>query len=269
MRVAIGLPFIVLHLAVALLLVAGAFPWLGRTGRQRLVHWWSLRLLSICGIRLRIIRPTPSTGPGLRAIADAMRPDGIGAMLVSNHISWIDIYVVHAVRPARFVAKSEIAQWPVVGYLTRRTGTVFIERGKRHAVREANYRVAQLLREGELIVMFPEGVTGDGDRVLPFHANLIQPAIDACAPIVVAGLRYLDATGRLTTDPSYAGDVSLVQSVIRTMRSGPITAELHLIDAIEAPAGSGTTSSTARAKRSPRHSASTTMPRKRSKGFRR
>ncbi len=230
LRLAVRLPLVGLHIALGFVIIAFGFSFMSHLTRQGLIRWWSRGVLAICGVRVRVIGPKPGTRT---TVADAMRPGGIGAMLVMNHISWIDIYVVHSVRTARFVAKAEIAKWPVIGYLTDRTGTIFIERGKRHAVRDANRRVADLLVAGELIAMCPEGTTSEGDRLLPFHANLIQPAIEARATIVVAGLRYLDAHGGRTVAPAYVGDINLYQSIVRIIRAGPITAELHLIDAID------------------------------------
>ena len=230
LRLAIASPRVCVHIGVGLVMIAFGFPFVSHTTRQRMIRWWARRVLAICGVSVRVIGPDLKAG---KAVADAMRPGGSGAMLVMNHISWIDIHVVHSVRAARFVAKAEIARWPILGYLTDRTGTIFIERGKRHAVREVNHRVAKLLRDGELVVMFPEGTTSDGDRLLPFHVNLIQSAIEARAAIVVAGLRYLDAHGKRTTAASYVGDINLLQSIMRIIRMGPITAELHLIDAID------------------------------------
>ncbi len=232
---------IAFHIALGVTLVAACFGWVARERRHAMVRWWSRRILRICGVQVRVVGPEGVTvyrsdgrsPANARTIEAALRPGGVGAMLVLNHISWTDIYVVHSVRAARFVAKSEIARWPVIGYLTSRTGTVFIERGRRHAVREVNHRVAELLRGGDLIAVFPEGTTGDGDRLLPFHANLLQPAIDAGAPVVVGGIRYLDVRGRPTAAASYAGDVSLLESLNRILRAGPIVAELHLIDALD------------------------------------
>ncbi len=232
LRVAVALPRASLHLVWGVLVIALLFPLASERGRRAHVRRWSRRLLAVLGVRLRVVDARPRDDRA--AVIDAVvRLEGRGAMLVLNHISWADIFVVHALRTAHFVAKSEIARWPVIGFLTARTGTVFIERGRRHGVREANQRVARLLAGGELVAMFPEGVTGDGDRLLPFHANLIQPAIDARVPIVVAGLRYRDARGRATTAPSYAGDINLLQAVVRTVAAGPVTAELHLVDAID------------------------------------
>ena len=241
LRLAIGLPRVGLHIVVGFAIIAFGFSFVSHVTQQRLIRWWARRVLAICGVSVRVIRPSICAGRSAdKTVADAMRPGGIGAMLVMNHISWIDIYVVHSVRAARFIAKAEIARWPIIGYLTDRTGTIFIERGKRHAVREVNHRAAQLLRKGELVVMFPEGTTSDGDRLLPFHVNLLQSVIEARAAIVVAGLRYVDVHGHPTTAASYVGDMNLLQSIVRIVRGGPVTAELHLIDAIDVNHGAAT-----------------------------
>lgn len=230
LRVAWTLAFVLLHVVVALLIVGVLFPLCSIASRRWFVRWWSGRVLTVCRIELRVI------GPAVRdeRVVRALRPGGIGAMLVMNHISWLDIFVVHSLRAARFVAKAEISRWPLLGFLTDRTGAVFIERGKRHAVREANQRVTALLAEGNLVGMFPEGAVSDGERLLPFHGNLIQPAIDAGAPVIVGGLCYRDRQGRPTTATYYVGDdVTLLDSIVRIARHGPLVVELHLLGVLE------------------------------------
>jgi 1-acyl-sn-glycerol-3-phosphate acyltransferase len=219
------------HVALALAVVASMFPWMRLPAQQRFIRWWSGRLLAILGLQLRVSGPSSTANAAL--IDEAMRIRGRGAMLVLNHISWLDIFIVHSLRPAHFIAKAEISRWPLLGFLVDRTGAIFIERGKRHAVREVNHRVATMLTEGELVGMFPEGTTGDGNRLLPFHANLIQPAINAGAPIIVAGIRYREIRGGRTNATLYTGDISMLQSLLRLARHGPIVAEFHLIDALD------------------------------------
>lgn len=239
--VAFALVRLVLHVLAGVVSIATVFPWASHARRERVISAWSRRLLAISGIRVRVVgtrgvavyEASGGVPSSSHVVESAMRPEGIGAMIVLNHISWADIFVINTVRRARFVAKSEIDRWPVIGFLTRHTGTIFIERGKRHAVREANQRIIELLGQRDLIAMFPEGMTGDGDRLLPFHANLLQPAIDAGVPIIVGGLRYLDRRGRPTIAPSYAGEINLVDSFLRILRNGPFVCELHLIDAFD------------------------------------
>ena len=216
------------HIGLAAILVGLLFPFVPVARQRLLIRWWSRGVLNLFRIDLRVIDHAHDP-----RIAQALRPGGSGAMLVMNHVSWLDIYIVHAQRAARFVAKSEIARWPLLGFLTDRTGAIFIERGKRHAVREVNHRVAGLIRAGDLIGVFPEGTTSEGDRLLPFHANLIQSAIDAGAPVIVGGLRYREVDGGPTTATSYVGETSLWQSIARIARHGPLVAELHLIESID------------------------------------
>ena len=238
---ALGLLRLVIHIAIGCATIIALFPWVNDQRRDRLVRWWARRLLAICRIGVRVAGPQGVTVYDPRddhattghVIADTMRIGGRGAMLISNHISWADIFVVYTLRPARFIAKSEIATWPVVGFLTRSTRTIFIERGRRHAVRDTNQRIVDALRGDDLIAMFPEGETGYGDRLLPFHANLLQPAIDANVPIIVGGLRYVDRRGRPTIAPSYVGEVTLVESFLRILADGPFVCEFHLIESFD------------------------------------
>ena len=228
---------VALHIALALAIIGTSFRFATPATRHRVVRWWSGRLLAICGLRLQVIDADAHRAP---AVAQALRP-GHGAMLILNHVSWADIFVVHALRPARFVAKAEIARWPAFGYLTRSTGAIFIERGRRHAVREANHAAAEGLARGDLVGMFPEGTVNDGHGLLPFHANLIQSAIQARAPIVVAALRYRDRSGGPAAAMDFVGDVTLLQSLVRIAREGPVDVELHLIDVIEVVDGATAT----------------------------
>jgi 1-acyl-sn-glycerol-3-phosphate acyltransferase len=221
-----------LHIVLGLAIVALLFPFIDAVRRRRCIRWWSGRVLAILRLRLRIIGPDRAQASAT-VIDDVLAAGGRGGMLVMNHVSWLDIFIVHSLRPAHFIAKAEIARWPLLGFMVDRTGAVFIERGKRHAVREVNHRVATMIADGELVGMFPEGTTSDGDRLLPFHANLIQPAIDARAPVVAAGIRYRDAGGGPTTATLFVGDIDILQSLLRLARHDPIVAELHLIDAFD------------------------------------
>ena len=227
-RVALGLPRVALHLLVALLVIACGFPFFSQATRDRLLRWWSRRVLAICGVTVRLV-VSPSDASGEAAIGHGKT----GAMLIMNHVSWIDIYVIHTLRAARFVAKAEIAGWPLIGYLTARTGTVFIERGKRHAVRAANHRVAAILAEGGFVAVFPEGTTSDGSTLLPFHANLMQPVTAAAIPLVPAALRYVTRDGKPTRATAYIGDTNLFESIVTILRNAPILAELHLLAALD------------------------------------
>jgi 1-acyl-sn-glycerol-3-phosphate acyltransferase len=206
-----------IHVMAGLGTVTFVFPFVDERKRRRLVRRWSARLLTVVRVRLQVIGP-PAELNMRDIVSNAMRPGGRGAMLVLNHVSWLDIFVVHSVRPAHFVAKAEISRWPLLGFLVAKSGTIFIERGRRHAVREVNHRVTTLLEDNELVGLFPEGTTGDGERLLPFHANLVQPALDARAPIIIGGLRYRDPDGGPTNATLWTGDTTMFQSLLRIAR---------------------------------------------------
>jgi 1-acyl-sn-glycerol-3-phosphate acyltransferase len=150
---------------------------------------------------------------------------------VLNHISWLDIFVVNAVRPALFVAKSDIRRWPLAGTLVSRVGTLFLDRDSRSALRQTNRHIQDALAAGQLVACFPEGTTSDGKGVNKFHAGLLQPALDARAVIQPVAVRYRDATGARTQAASYVGDETLLDSVRKIVAETSITAELVFLPA--------------------------------------
>jgi 1-acyl-sn-glycerol-3-phosphate acyltransferase len=130
--------------------------------------------------------------------------------MVANHISWLDILVIHAARHCRFVSKSDIREWPLVGMLATGAGTLYIERTSRKDALRMVKDMADAMRNGDVVAVFPEGTTSDGRELLPFHANLIQAAIQAEAPVQPMSLKFIDAqTGELSFAPCYIGDDTL------------------------------------------------------------
>ncbi|HEX6734672.1 MAG TPA: lysophospholipid acyltransferase family protein, partial [Azonexus sp.] len=107
-----------------------------------------------------------------------------GALLVANHISWIDIYVINAALPAAFVSKAEVRGWPLIGWLAARHDTIFLRRGSRGHARLINAEIAEVLGRGQHVAVFPEGTTTDGCSLLHFHAALLQPALAAGRPVL-------------------------------------------------------------------------------------
>jgi 1-acyl-sn-glycerol-3-phosphate acyltransferase len=177
--------------------------------RQREIGRWSRRLLYIAGVHVR----SDGTAPA-------------GGLVVMNHISWLDIFVLNSVAPSRFVSKSEVARWPLVGYLCTRSGTVYIERGRKRAARLANEAIRTALAGGERVAVFPEGTTSHGDHVMHFHAALLQPAIDTGGQAHPATLRYTNRKGEATRAPSYVGDQSLLASIWELLSERHIVAHL-------------------------------------------
>ena len=146
-------------------------------------------------------------------------------LVVCNHLSWLDISAIHAACHVRFVAKSVVRHWPLIGTLSDGAGTLYLERERRRDALRVVHHMAEALRAGDLIAVFPEGTTGDGHALLPFHANLLQAAISAGAPVQPAALRFADAaTFETSFAPRYIDDDHLLASVWRTLCAPPLVA---------------------------------------------
>ena len=165
------------------------------------VQQWAKGVLRIMGIGLQV-HGRAQAGP---------------VLLVANHISWLDIVVMLAAQYCRFVAKSELKAWPLVGPLATAAGTLYIERASSRDALRVVHHMAERLQVGDVLAVFPEGTTGDGVQVLPFHANLLQAAIAAQAPAQAVGLRFVDAWGQPSFAPCYVGDDTFLGSVWRTL----------------------------------------------------
>jgi 1-acyl-sn-glycerol-3-phosphate acyltransferase len=224
------LAVLLLHVLGGLLVAALIFPLLSQPHRNQINKLWSRNLLRIVGLRL-VVKGEPIEP---EVAATGMAAWTSGRILLANHISWIDIFAINAVVPTRFIAKAEISRWPLVGALVSLAGTLYVERGRRHAVHAINQKVAERLKHGETIGVFPEGTTTDGSTLLPFHANLVQPALDVGAEIRPVALRYLQA-GAPTLAAAYIGDDNLVSSLWRIVTAPALTVDVHWL----APLASG------------------------------
>lgn len=181
------------------------------------VQAWSQAMLRILGVELVVKGQAPSKGP---------------ALMVANHISWLDILVMNAAQPARFVSKSDVKHWPLLGRLITGAGTLYIERESRRDAMRVVHHVAERLQAEDLIAIFPEGTTGDGTMLLPFHANLFQAAIAAEAPVLPVALSFVHAsTGARHDAPTYIGDTSLIASLWATLRATGLQAVVTYGDA--------------------------------------
>jgi 1-acyl-sn-glycerol-3-phosphate acyltransferase len=151
-------------------------------------------------------------------------------LVVANHVSWIDIAAIHAAAPhARFVSKADVLAWPLLGWLIRNAGTLFIERErKRDAVRVV-HAMAEAMQAGDTVAVFPEGTTGAGPELLPFHANLLQAAIATATPVQPIVLRFADAAQAYSPAAVYIGDTTLLQSVWRVVGARGLTAHVHVM----------------------------------------
>lgn len=200
--------------------VAIVYPVVRQPARLSLKRAWSRGLLRILDIEVR----------------QTAKP-AAGALLVANHLSWVDIFVINAVCPAGFVAKSDVQRWPVIGWLCAKTDTVFIQRQSARHAREVSATLRQRLASGQVTAIFPEGTSTEGGAVLPFSAALFQPAVDAVVPVQPTALRYR-ALGRATDAACYAGDTTLGQSIWRILRARRLQASINWLQPIDS-AGKG------------------------------
>lgn len=219
MRACFRLARVGVHLLWGAATVASVYPWIDARFRRALKRRWSRQLLETLGIRLQV-------GAGRTALP-------VRGMVVSNHISWLDIFVINALTPAAFVSKDDVKHWPLIGWLCAHTETIFLARGSRTAAQRTRATMIDHLQSGVHVAVFPEGTTTGGDRVLPFHAALFQSAIDAGAPVIPLVLRYADRHGNPSRAPAYDGDITLWQCLWSIARTGGLAADLRVLEAIE------------------------------------
>lgn len=186
------------------------FPFVRAERRLRIRQRWSQSLLDGLGITLH-------------AGGHPIQP---GCLLVANHISWIDVFVINAIAPAAFVAKAEVRGWPLIGWLAARNETVFLRRGSRGHARIINAEIADLLDAGRNVALFPEGTTTDGSHLLHFHGALLQPAIEAGHPIQPVALTYHLPDDRPSRAPAYVGDISLARCLANIVAANGLVARL-------------------------------------------
>ncbi len=212
MGIVVGALRLPLVLLVVLLgaVICGFSGVLSRRRFSRLAMGWHAAIVALLGVQNRY-----------RGAALAE-----GALVLSNHISWLDILLFGARWPVVFLGNREIARWPVLGWVIARAGTLFIERGK--GAQKALTDIGAALKRRHTVVLFPEGRTTDGRAVLRFQPRLIQAAIDAGAPVQPAAVRYFDAAGNRVARHSFAGSATLPRSVWKTVSGPPIIAEITL-----------------------------------------
>lgn len=216
-RTALRLARVAQHLAYGLFVAAAVFPFVSQTSRRSFQQHWSQCLLAILEVRLAVAGRDCNNG-----------------LVVSNHISWLDVFVISSIAPASFVCKSEVRNWPLVGLLCAKTDTVFLERGSRSAAHRVSQNLAGKLRSGERVAVFPEGTTSEGHSLLPFRGALLQSAIAAGSLVQPLALRYLDAQGRKATAASFCGETTLWQSLCAIASSPGLIASIEMLETIPA-----------------------------------
>jgi len=205
----------VLHVLHGLAIVLWRFPHLDAAQRAARIGWWSAKQLRLLGLQLHS-SGTPRPG---------------ATLLVANHISWLDIAALHAVVPhARFVSKADVLRWPLLGRLIGGAGTLFIERERKRDALRVVHAIASSLQAGQTVAVFPEGTTGDGRSVLPFHANLLQAAVSTGTPVQPALLRFSQPGQPFSDTVEYLGDTSLAQSMWRVACARDLAVHVQLLE---------------------------------------
>lgn len=205
-----------MHILWIAAIIALIYPLTSRPRRLRLKQRWSRQALDILGIELD-------------AILGGIEP---GSLIVANHISWVDIFVLNAARPMAFVSKSEVRDWPLVGWLTSREDTVFLRRGSRGHARIVNAEIDALLNAGKDVAIFPEGTTTDGTHLLGFHAALLQPAVETGQPIQPVSISYETLEGQRSLAPAYVGETSLIECLEAILSNPKLVARVRTTPAL-------------------------------------
>jgi 1-acyl-sn-glycerol-3-phosphate acyltransferase len=210
---AIGkLSLLIPHIVWGIFSIYVIFPTQNQSQKNKRIEAWAGALLAKLAIQLVVKGAPPAAGPML---------------LVSNHISWLDILVMHASKHCRFVSKADVKHWPVLGALATGAGTLYIERESRRDAMRVVHHMCEALQNGDILAVFPEGTTGNGVDLLPFHANLLQAPIVCKIPVQPLALKYLDPqSGKTSQAMSYVGDESLFESLWGTLKAKGVVAHV-------------------------------------------
>jgi 1-acyl-sn-glycerol-3-phosphate acyltransferase len=191
------------------------FPGLDEAGRHARIGWWSAALVRHLGLMLHVRGTAPRPG---------------ATLVVANHVSFLDIAAIHAAIPqARFVSKADVLAWPLLGWLIRNAGTLFIERERKRDALRVVHAMAESLQRGETVAVFPEGTTGAGDVPLPFHANLLQAAIATATPVQPVVLRYATPEEHVATAAQFLGETTLLQAVWRMASARGLAVHVEIL----------------------------------------
>jgi 1-acyl-sn-glycerol-3-phosphate acyltransferase len=165
--------------------------------RTRWLQVWCRFACRVLGIRVRTHGTIPASG-----------------LLVSNHLSYLDIIVLSSIRPCVFVAKSDVAKWPLFGWLAHAAGTIFVNRERRFSAPKTVDAIGDAIANGSVVVIFPEGTSSDGSTVLPFKSALLESAVQLHAPIAAASVEYALANGSVADEVCYWRDMTLVPHLL-------------------------------------------------------
>ncbi len=215
------LTLLTIHILSGAILLAIRVPGrpFGWIGHYPLIQWWHNRLLSILGITVTIRGDTNLDG---------------SAVLVCNHVSWVDIPLLGGLAPLSFISKAEVKGWPLIGWMAARSGTLFMERGKVSAATAIVRSSAEVIRQGAHILFFPEGMTTDGHEVAKFYPTLFRSALEADVDVIPIAIRYLHAdTGSPHETVPYFGDDVLILNLLQLVGVTDVVAEITILEPLE------------------------------------
>lgn len=203
---------IIAHVIKGAFILITVFPFAQEARKKHHIQTWSKQLLKLFKLKLRVMH------------AEHLPKSG-GYLIAANHISWIDIASIQSFLPCRFVAKSEVAGWPIFGWMARQTGTLFIRRdNKRHG--KAIAKQLEHLLPTEPICIFPEGTSTSGDRVLSFKTNLFESAAQTQVQTFPMAIRYRNEHQEYSDATAFIGEMTLIDSIAKMLRAKAITVEL-------------------------------------------
>ena len=179
--------------------------------RAAWLHRWCRFACRVLGIRLTTRGSMPVSG-----------------LLVCNHLSYLDIIVLSSIRPCVFVAKRDVAAWPLFGWLARAAGTIFVDRRRRVAAGVVVDLMREAITAGSLVVLFPEGTSSDGSGVLPFKPALLEPALQLGCPITAGAIDYSLPRGSAADEVCYWRDMTLVPHLLNLFTKARIESTLSL-----------------------------------------
>lgn len=203
------------HVVRGLAILFLQFPFIPQQSKDIHIKNWSRKLLEIFGFQLKVknseILPSKPF------------------LLVANHISWMDIHAINSFSPIRFVAKSEVEEWPIFGWMAKQLGTIFIKRNNARHARQIAGDIALVLN-AQSVCIFPEGTSTDGEAVLPFKPNLFEAAIIANAPVYSLAISYKSAiSGMRNIAPAFIGEMGLLESMSNILNSSNLLVELSFL----------------------------------------
>ncbi len=179
---------------------------------QKIARFWHKAVVRTMGVRCQFSGAAPVPG----------------VLVVSNHVSWLDISVIGSQLPVVFLAKGEIANWPVLGFIIKTAGTLFIDRGR--GAKDANAKLSESLSKNQAALIFPEATTTDGHSVNRFYPRLMQSAINSNARVQPVALRYSDKNGNSFPEVSYGRNMTFLQSLWQTVCLGRIRVHVQVFE---------------------------------------